>query len=117
MRRDGRRSMRRDDEPPRVRPHRRWYRRWSWKRWLVIGFASGDIPKLPANHVLLRNRRVTGVDWGGWAGKDPAAFVGRTRLIDNATVRVDGDRVEAELGVVSVAGRPPTPRGAFAGCP
>jgi polyisoprenyl-teichoic acid--peptidoglycan teichoic acid transferase len=39
MRRDGRR-MRRDDEPPRVRPHRRWYRRWSWKRWLVIGFAS-----------------------------------------------------------------------------
>ena len=46
-----------------------------------------------------------------------AAFVGRTRLIDNATVRVDGDHVEAELGVVSVAGRPPTPRGAFAGCP
>ncbi len=34
---------------------------------LVIGFASGDIPKLPANQVLLRNRRVTGVDWGGWS--------------------------------------------------
>ncbi|MFZ4719596.1 MAG: NADPH:quinone oxidoreductase family protein [Ilumatobacteraceae bacterium] len=33
---------------------------------LVIGFASGEIPKLPANQVLLRNRRVTGVDWGGW---------------------------------------------------
>ena len=49
-------------------------------QFLVIGFASGDIPKLPANHVLLRNRRVTGVDWGGWAGKDPAAnqaLVGR----------------------------------------
>jgi NADPH2:quinone reductase len=42
-------------------------------QFIVIGFASGDIPKLPANHVLLRNRRVTGVDWGGWAGKDPAA--------------------------------------------
>jgi NADPH2:quinone reductase len=42
-------------------------------QFLVIGFASGEIPKLPANHVLLRNRRVTGVDWGGWAGRDPAA--------------------------------------------
>jgi NADPH:quinone reductase len=40
-------------------------------QFIVIGFASGDIPKLPANHVLLRNRRVTGVDWGGWAGRHP----------------------------------------------
>ena len=38
---------------------------------LVIGFASGDIPKLPANQVLLRNRRVTGVEWGGWVAKFP----------------------------------------------
>ena len=37
---------------------------------LVIGFVAG-IPKLPANQVLLRNRRITGVDWGGWAGKNP----------------------------------------------
>ena len=33
---------------------------------LVIGFVAG-IPMLPANQVLLRNRRVIGVDWGGWA--------------------------------------------------
>lgn len=49
-------------------------------QFIVIGFASGEIPKLPANHVLLRNRRVTGVDWGGWAGRNPAAnqeLVGR----------------------------------------
>jgi NADPH2:quinone reductase len=39
---------------------------------LVIGFASGRIPQLPANHVLLRNRRVTGVDWGAFAGRNPA---------------------------------------------
>lgn len=37
-------------------------------QYLVIGFAAGEIPKLPANLVLLRNRRVTGVDWGGWIG-------------------------------------------------
>jgi NADPH:quinone reductase len=42
-------------------------------QFIVIGFASGDIPKLPANQVLLRNRRVTGVDWGAWAGRNPAA--------------------------------------------
>lgn len=39
-------------------------------QYLVIGFVAG-IPALPANQVLLRNRRVTGVDWGGWAGKNP----------------------------------------------
>lgn len=41
-------------------------------QYLVIGFVAG-IPRLPANQVLLRNRRVTGVDWGGWAGKNAAA--------------------------------------------
>jgi NADPH2:quinone reductase len=38
-------------------------------QFLVIGFASGAIPQLPANQVLLRNRRVTGVDWGAWVGR------------------------------------------------
>ena len=42
-------------------------------QFIVIGFASGEIPKLPANQVLLRNRRVTGVDWGGWTGRNPEA--------------------------------------------
>ena len=36
-------------------------------RYLVIGFASGTIPALPLNQVLLNNRTVVGVDWGGWA--------------------------------------------------
>src|SRR5262245_47701647 len=43
LERDGRRGLRRDGGPPRrsvVKRHRRWYRRWSWKRWLVIGVAS-----------------------------------------------------------------------------
>ena len=40
-------------------------------QFLVIGFASGDIPQLAANQVLLRNRRVTGVEWGGWVLKHP----------------------------------------------
>lgn len=39
---------------------------------LVVGFASGSIPRLPANFVLLRNRRVIGVEWGGWLLSHPA---------------------------------------------
>ena len=42
-------------------------------RFLVIGFASGTIPELPANQILLRNRTVLGVDWGAWAMADPSA--------------------------------------------
>ena len=42
-------------------------------QFLVIGFASGAIPKLPANQVLLRNRRVTGVDWGAWVNRNHEA--------------------------------------------
>jgi NADPH2:quinone reductase len=38
--------------------------------YLVIGFVGG-IPMLPANQILLRNRRVVGVEWGGWAGRNP----------------------------------------------
>ena len=45
----------------------------------VIGFASGPIPSIPANQVLLNNRTVVGVDWGGWTFKDP---LGNRALID-----------------------------------
>ena len=41
-------------------------------QYLVIGFVAG-IPQLPANQVLLRNRRVTGVDWGAWVGRNQEA--------------------------------------------
>ena len=39
--------------------------------YIVIGFASGPIPKFPINLVLLNNRTVIGVDWGAWTGRDP----------------------------------------------
>lgn len=42
-------------------------------RYLVLGFASGSIPRLPANHTLLMNRSIIGVDWGDWGRRDPAA--------------------------------------------
>jgi NADPH:quinone reductase len=48
-------------------------------RYCVIGFASGPIPSIPLNQVLLNNRAVVGVDWGGWTFKDP---FGNRALID-----------------------------------
>lgn len=42
-------------------------------RFCVVGFTSGEIPRLPANVVLLRNRTVVGVDWGDWSRTDPGA--------------------------------------------
>jgi NADPH2:quinone reductase len=40
-------------------------------RYLVIGFAAGDMPKLPLNLVLLRSYDVLGVYWGAWTQRDP----------------------------------------------
>ena len=42
-------------------------------RLLVIGFAAGDIPRLPLNLPLLKNNSVVGVFWGAWSARDPAA--------------------------------------------
>jgi NADPH2:quinone reductase len=47
-------------------------------RYLVIGFAGGEIPRLPLNQILLRSRRVIGVDWGAWMlghGPEQAALL------------------------------------------
>ena len=40
-------------------------------RYLVIGFASGTIPSLPLNQVLLRNRTIVGIDWAAWLMANP----------------------------------------------
>ena len=40
-------------------------------RYLVIGFASGDIPKFPANIALLKEASIMGIWWGTWLVKNP----------------------------------------------
>jgi NADPH2:quinone reductase len=42
-------------------------------RYLVVGFAAGEIPKLPLNLVLLKSCDVRGVFWGSWTEREPAA--------------------------------------------
>lgn len=45
----------------------------AWQgRFLVIGFASGEIPKLPLNLLLVKGAAAVGVFWGDWVRRDPA---------------------------------------------
>lgn len=41
-------------------------------RFLVVGFASGDIPRIPINLLLLRGAEIAGVFWGESVRRDPA---------------------------------------------
>jgi NADPH2:quinone reductase len=59
-------------------------------RYCVIGFASGPIPTIPLNQVLLNNRTVVGVDWGGWTFTDP---FGNRELIAELMVMVGSGRL------------------------
>lgn len=48
------------------------FRRIAWEgRYLVIGFASGKIPALPANIALLKNASLVGLFWGAYLLNDP----------------------------------------------
>ena len=40
-------------------------------RYLVVGFAAGEIPRLPLNLILLKSCDVRGVFWGSWTERDP----------------------------------------------
>ncbi len=44
----------------------------AWQgRYLVVGFATGDIPKIPLNLVLLKGCQIVGVFWGSFAMRAP----------------------------------------------
>lgn len=46
----------------------------AWRgRFLVIGFAAGDIPKVPLNLTLLKGCAVVGVFWGAFTAREPKA--------------------------------------------
>lgn len=45
-------------------------------RLLVIGFASGDVPQIRANHLLVKNLTVMGLYWGGYLAFRPEILTG-----------------------------------------
>lgn len=58
-------------------------RSMNWEgRFLVIGFAAGEIPRIPLNLALLRSCDIRGVAWGAWTDRDPAGHrVNAERLL------------------------------------
>jgi NADPH:quinone reductase len=57
-------------------------RNMAWDgRFLVIGFANGEIPKIPLNLALLKSCSIVGVFWGAFAARDPKANGQNTQQI------------------------------------
>jgi NADPH2:quinone reductase len=51
-------------------------RSMAWRgRFLVVGFASGEIPKIPLNLTLLKGCSIVGVFWGEFMRREPQRFV------------------------------------------
>ncbi len=59
-------------------------------RFCVIGFAGGSIPSIPLNLVLLHNRTMVGVEWGGWVVRDPA---GNRELLSELLAMIEDGRL------------------------
>ena len=57
---------------------------------MVVGFAAGAIPQIPANRLLLKNADVCGCTWSvlvGAPGGLPAAAARLAEMVDAGTVR------------------------------
>ncbi|HQD84304.1 MAG TPA: NADPH:quinone oxidoreductase family protein, partial [Quisquiliibacterium sp.] len=51
------------------------FRSIAWRgRYLVIGFANGEIPRLPLNLALLKGASIVGVFWGDFTAREPQNF-------------------------------------------
>ncbi|MFK4837910.1 zinc-binding dehydrogenase, partial [Microbacterium sp. ZW T2_14] len=66
-------------------------------RIIVVGFAGGTIPAVPAGHVLVKNYSVVGLHWGMYPGLRPDLIdEGRaalTRLADDGAIHPVVDHV------------------------
>jgi len=90
------------------------FRSLAWHgRYLVIGFASGEIPRFPANIALLKEAKLIGVWWGTWSAHNPdeslqnmvelAALVEQNKLRPRVTERYPLERYTDAFG--AIAGR------------
>lgn len=60
----------------------------TWKgRLLIVGFAAGSIPKLPANLPLLKGCEIVGVFWGEFTRREPEASRENNRELLDMYVR------------------------------
>ena len=52
-------------------------------RLIPIGFASGDVPQIPANHLLVKNLTVVGLYWGGYLKFCPDVLTDSMQILLN----------------------------------
>jgi len=64
-------------------------------RMLVVGFASGRIPSVPANRILLKDISVVGVHWGQYVQQHPE-FLGQTHEV--LTAMYLGGQIQPVVG-------------------
>lgn len=56
----------------------------AWRgRLLVVGFAAGDIPKIPINLTLLKERSIVGVYWGDSVKHDPQGHLANLKQLND----------------------------------
>jgi len=83
----------------------------AWQgRFLVVGFAAGEIPKIPLNLLMLRGAEMAGVFWGESVRRDPAGhranmrqlldWVAAGRLAPRIHATYPLDRIIEALGVL-----------------
>ncbi len=55
-----------------------------WRgRFLVVGFAAGEIPRIPLNLALLSERQILGVFWGDAVRRDPASHLANMQQLQS----------------------------------
>ncbi|MBL8567131.1 MAG: NADPH:quinone oxidoreductase family protein [Hyphomicrobiaceae bacterium] len=83
----------------------------AWQgRLLVVGFAAGDIPKLPLNLLLLKGAAAIGVFWGESVRRDPAGhlanmeqvlvWIGEGRLTPHVHGRYALDQFQKAISLI-----------------
>jgi NADPH2:quinone reductase len=86
--------------------------RWGG-RFVTVGFAAGEIPRIPLNLVMLKGVTVRGFEFGGWGRRDPEALRrGRAelaRLFQTGALKPHIHAIypleEAAAALTAVAGR------------
>ncbi|WP_371157391.1 NADPH:quinone oxidoreductase family protein [Jannaschia sp. 2305UL9-9] len=73
-------------------------------RILVIGFASGTVPQIKANHLLVKNVDVMGVYWGGYLGFQPSVV---TESIADLFAMYEAGRLDPHVSHVLPLDRAP----------
>lgn len=73
-------------------------------RYLVVGFAAGEIPKIPLNLVLLKGCDIRGIFWGDMARREPERHAAiMARLLDWVATGALKPHIDRVVGFYGVA--------------